>query len=232
MTANQKKLKGGVVVNLLNVRKGQFVYYHNKLHKVYSVNPFFRKSVHLIRLEDLEQQLVTAKEITLYKPKHLDSFMFNYQRYTLHKDVKANVGDYILIINPKPDSIDHHHLHAIETVSSIESNGVISNKSNGIKHSEYWVMVPRLEEGATIIDLAQPDAHERSAQAKTQEHHSVPVYIPKIGDVFQKNNSDPIVQAMVVAIKGETVYLGGDIEVHIDKLTKSGVWSLVARVPL
>ncbi|MFS0689997.1 hypothetical protein AB1K89_12260 [Sporosarcina sp. 179-K 8C2 HS] len=219
-------------MNLLNVRRGQFVYYQNKLHKVYSVNPFFRKSVHLIRLEDLEQRLVTAREITLYRPKHLDSFTFNYQRYTLHKEVRAKVGDYILIINPKPDSIDHHHLHAIETVSSIEANGVISNKSNGIRHSEYWVMVPGLEEGATIIDLATPEAHEPNSQAKVQEHHTPPIHIPKIGDVYQKNNSDPVVQAMVVAIKGETVYLGGDIEVHIDKLTKSGVWSLQTRVPL
>lgn len=220
-------------MNLLNVRKGQFVYYNNKLHKVYSVKPFFKKSVHLIRLEDLEQQLVTAKEITLYKPKHLDSFLFNYQRYTLHKEVKAKVGDYILIINPKPDSLDHHHLHAIEIVSSIEANGVISNKSNGIKHSEYWVMVPGLEEGATIIDLAQPDAQSSNAyEAKIQELQSRPTYIPAIGDVFQKNNSDPVLQAMVVAIKGETVYLGGDMEVHIDNLTNNDAWSLIARVPL
>ncbi|WP_262176802.1 hypothetical protein [Saccharococcus sp. Marseille-Q5394] len=219
-------------MNLLNVRRGQFVYYQNKLHKVYSVNPFFRKSVHLIRLEDMEQQLVTAREITLYRPKHLDSFTFNYQRYTLHKEVRAKVGDYILIINPKPDSIDHHHLHAIETVSSIEANGVISNRSNGIRHSEYWVMVPGLEEGATIIDRAQHDGNEPTAQAKVEEHHPIPIHIPKIGDVYQKNNSDPVVLAMVVAIKGETVYLGGDIEVHIDKLTKSGVWSLQTQVPL
>ncbi|MEK3934322.1 hypothetical protein MKY41_03305 [Sporosarcina sp. FSL W7-1349] len=220
-------------MNLLNVRKGQFVYYRNKLHKVYSVKPFFKKSVHLIRLEDLEQELVTAKEITLYKPKHLDSFQFNYQRYTLHKEVKAKVGDYILIINPKPDSLDHHHLHAIEIVSSIEAYGVISNKSNGIKHSEYWVMVPGLEEGATIIDLADPDAVTSDGnEAKRTELESRPIYIPKIGDVFQKNNSDPVIQAMVVAIRGETVYLGGDMEVHVDKLTNSDSWSLIAHVPL
>ncbi|WP_432361386.1 hypothetical protein [Sporosarcina sp. UB5] len=220
-------------MHLLNVRKGQFVYYNNKLHKVYAVKPFFKKSVHLIRLEDLEQELVTAKEITLYKPKHLDSFVFNYQRYTLHKEVKAKVGDYILIINPKPDSLDHHHLHAIEIVSSIEAYGVISNKSNGIKHSEYWVMVPRLEEGATIIDRANPDAQAPNAHEEIrQELHSEPTYTPKIGDVFQYNKSDPVIQAMVVAIEGETVYLGGDIEVHVSKLTNSDAWSLLARVPL
>ncbi|KXH84046.1 hypothetical protein [Sporosarcina sp. HYO08] len=215
-------------MNLINVRKGQFVYYNNQLHKVYSVKPFFKKSVHLIRLEDMEQQLVTAKEISLYKPKHLDSFTVNYKRYTLHKDVKAKVGDYILIINPKPDSLDHHHLHAIETVSKIEANGVISNKSNGIKHNEYWVMVPGLEDGATIIDLANPDAHDPNAHKLVKpELHSRAPYTPKIGDVFQKNNSDPVAQALVVAIQGDTVYLGGDIEVHIDKLMNSDSWSLI-----
>ncbi|MFS0575100.1 hypothetical protein AB1K83_05675 [Sporosarcina sp. 179-K 3D1 HS] len=222
-------------MNLLNVRKGQFVYYQNKLHKVYSVKPFFKKSVHLIRLEDLEQELVTAKEITLYRPKHLDSFLFNYQRYTLHKDVKAKVGDYILIINPKPDSLDHHHLHAMEIVSSIEANGVISNKSNGIRHSEYWVMVPGLEEGATIIDLEHPDPQASSAHEAIKQEPEVqsgPTYIPKIGDVFQKNNCDPVIQAMVIAIRGEIIYLGGDMEVHLDELTNSNAWSLIAHVPL
>lgn len=220
-------------MNLLNVRKGQFVYYNNKLHKVYSVKPFFKKSVHLIRLEDLEQELVTAKEISLYKPKHLDSFTVNYKRYTLHKDVKAKVGDYILIINPKPDSLDHHHLHAIEIVSKIEANGVISNKSNGIKHSEYWVMVPGLEEGATIIDLQHPDANQNNVIEEIKpEIHQHETYIPKIGDVFQRNTSDPVVQTMVIAIKGETVYLGGDIEVDIEKLTNSDAWSFITRVPM
>src|SRR5690625_1356527 len=90
-------------MKLYNVRKGQFVYYNNELHKVYSVKPFFKQSVHLIRLKDFEQILTTAKEINYYKPKHLDSFICNHERYTLHKDVKAKVGDYILVINPRPD---------------------------------------------------------------------------------------------------------------------------------
>src|SRR5690625_6126058 len=129
-------------MKLINVRKGQFVYYKNKLHKVYSVNPFLKQSVHIARLEDFEQELVKAKEINYYRPKHLDSFICNSIRFTLDKNVRAKVGDYILVINPRPDSLDRHHLHAIELVSSIEEHGVISNKSNGIRHDEYWVMVP------------------------------------------------------------------------------------------
>src|SRR5699024_10233652 len=109
-------------MNLMNVRKGQFVYYKNQLHKVCSVKPFFKHSVHLIRLSDLGQEIVKAKDITYYLPKHLGSFMVNHQRYTLDKNIRAKVGEYILVINPKPDSLDHHHLHAIELVTSLEDN--------------------------------------------------------------------------------------------------------------
>src|SRR5690625_1848065 len=87
-------------MRIINVRKGQFVYYKNELHKVYSVQPFFRRSIHLSRLKDLEQIIVTAKEITYYRPKHLDSFIYNGKRYTLDEDTRAVVGDYILVIAP------------------------------------------------------------------------------------------------------------------------------------
>src|SRR5699024_6409143 len=147
-------------MKLINVRRGQFVYYENKLHKVYSVNPFFNKSTPIARISDLEQVLVKAKLINYYRPKHLDSFFCNGQRFTLHKEKRAQVGDYILVINPRPDSLDHHHLHAIEIVSSLEDNGVISDKSNGIKHNEYWVMTPGLLDGANVIDQLVPDEQD------------------------------------------------------------------------
>src|SRR5699024_10741371 len=109
-------------MNLINVRKGQFVYYKNQIHKVYSVKPFVKHSVHLIRLSDLGQEIDKAKDITYYLPQYLDSFMVNHQRYTLDKNTRAKVGDYILVINPKPDSLQHYQLHAIELVTSIEDN--------------------------------------------------------------------------------------------------------------
>ena len=76
-------------MKLINVRKGQFVYYNNQLHKVYSIKPFFKQSVHLVRLTDFEQEIVTAKEITYYRPKHLDSFVCNHNRYTLDRKCKS-----------------------------------------------------------------------------------------------------------------------------------------------
>ncbi|MHA6259381.1 hypothetical protein ACXYMX_05625 [Sporosarcina sp. CAU 1771] len=218
-------------MRLLNVRRGQFVYYKNKLHKVYSVKTFLKESVHLIRLEDYEQQLATAKDIDYYKPRHLDSFIFLQKRYTLDKNVKAKVGDFILVINPKPDLLDHHHLHAIEIVSSIEKNGVVSNKSNGIKHNEYWVMVPGLEEDATIIDLQHQVEDLSDEEILHQAEAELPeTYIPKIGDVYQKNDSDPVVQAMIIAIKGQDVYLGGNLEVKMSLLIDNEKWSYVPNV--
>src|SRR5690625_3045481 len=217
-------------MKLYNVRKGQFVYYNNLLHKVYSVKPFFKQSVHLIRLRDFKQQLATAKEIDLYKPKHLDSFIFNHQRYTLHKSVKAQVGDYILVINPSPDYLDQHHLHAIEVVATIENNGIISNKSNGIKHHEYWVMIPELLDGANIIDLQDPQLVSINEQDDEHDATLPEDVFTKIGDVFRKNNSDIIIQTMVIAVKGNTVFLGGGLEITKNRLMNSEHWSFVYNV--
>lgn len=218
-------------MNLLNVRKGQFVYYNNELHKVYSVKPFFKKSVHLVRLVDLSQDLVTAREIELYKPKHLDSFVANKMRYTLDKDKQAKIGDYILVINPKPDSLDHHHLHAIEMVTAIETNGIISNKGNGIRHREYWVMVPGFIEDATKIDLKEPDLNAPADILNDQyEANILESSGPHIGDVYQKNNSDPLIQAMVIAKTGQTIYLGGDLKVKKSDLINSDKWSFVINI--
>jgi len=217
-------------MRLINVRKGQFVYYKNELHKVYSVQPFFRRSIHLSRLKDLEQIIVTAKEITYYRPKHLDSFIYNGKRYTLDEDTRAVVGDYILVIAPRPDSLDNHHLHAIELVSNIESKGVISNKSNGIKHTEYWVMTEGLLDNANIIDRLDQEIPEETAVDESTEQSYNAIVAPMVGQLYQKNDSDPILQAMVVAIEGRTVYLGTDIKVQIEELTDTDKWTLVLNV--
>src|SRR5690625_1474438 len=219
-------------MRLINVRRGQFVYYENKLHKVYSVKPFFKQSVHLIRLSDFEQVLATAREIDLHRPKHLDSFMYNGHRFTLDKNKKAEVGDYILVINPRPDSLDHHHLHAIEVVSSLEDSGVISDKSNGIKHNEYWVMTPGLLDGANVIDKLIPD--EQDEPMSKQKDKYIPlekeIMTPKIDDIYQKNDADPILQAMVVAIDGRTIHLGGNITVQTETLMTTDTWTFTINM--
>lgn len=219
-------------MKLINVRRGQFVYYQNELHKVYSVNPFLKNSVHIARLSDLEQVLVKAREINYYRPKHLDSFICNRQRFTLDKDKRAEVGDYILVINPRPDSLDHHHLHAIELVSSLENNGVISNKSNGIRHHEYWVMVPGQLEDATMIDQQIPEdiADEDVTTAPELEVTQHEDALPKIGDIYQKRQAEPVFQAMVIAIEGRTLYLGSGLKVPAEELADPEQWTYVLNV--
>lgn len=212
-------------MNIFNVRKGQFVYYNNRLHRVYGVKPFFKKSVHLIRLSDFTQQLSTAKEIDLYKPKHLDRFTFNKVVYTLDKYKQAEVGDYILVTHPSPDYLDNYDLHAIEMVAEIETNGIISSRSNGIKHREYWVMVPEILDGATNIDLQNQDlTSEPEHELVPQEPMLSEAYTPRIGDVFMQVLSNPPMLTMVVAIQENTIYLAGGFEVTKEQLANPKEW--------
>ncbi|HLR64612.1 MAG TPA: hypothetical protein VK075_04150 [Pseudogracilibacillus sp.] len=215
-------------MHLFNVRKGQFVYYQNKLHQVYAVKPFFKESVHLVRLSDFEQVLAKARDIDLYRPKHLDSFVCNRQRYTLHKDKRANIGDYILVINPKPDSFDHHYLHSIESVVALEDTGVITNRQNGIHHSEYWVMEVGLLDGANEIDLEEPS--EDVIEDNNGDLISN-VVTPKIGDIFQRSNDDTqILQAMVVAVDGNIVHLGNGTKVDAEELLDDTKWMFLNHI--
>ncbi|HEX6922808.1 MAG TPA: hypothetical protein VF149_03205 [Bacillales bacterium] len=215
-------------MKLYQVRKGQLVYYNNELNRVYSVKPVYRQSIHLVRLRDLEQQLCNAGEIERYKPKHLDTFLFDRKRYTLHHEQKAEKGDYILITKPDPDYMDHYFLNEIEKVASVEKNGVVTNRSNGIKHREYMVMVPGREDGSTPIDYQdanEPEDTDVDENQTSDAHFSGEDESPDIGDVYTKNNSGTSVEAMVVAIHGETVILGGDIRLSRKELADTEKWT-------
>ncbi|MBW9235413.1 hypothetical protein JQK62_25090, partial [Leptospira santarosai] len=100
----------------------------------------------------LSQHISSAAEIEKYQPKELDSFIFNRNIYTLSKDRKAEEGDYILITNPTPDYLDHYSLNEIEVVATVESKGVITTKSNGVRHNEYLLMVPGRHEHSNPIE--------------------------------------------------------------------------------
>src|SRR5690625_6771900 len=124
------------LMNLFQVRKGQFVFYKNELHKVYSVKPMFRNSVHLYRLKDMKQILTQASEISLYKPQNNDTFIFYGKRYTIDQSKVPEPGDYILIIKPAPDFLDHYSLNEIEKVHFVENGNVVTTRDNGVKRSE------------------------------------------------------------------------------------------------
>ena len=218
-------------MKLYQVRKGQFVYYNNELHRVYSVKPLYKQSVHLIRLRDLTQHLTKAARVERYKPQNLDSFVFNRQAFTLCDDRKAEEGDYILITNPHPDSLDYYSLNEIEIVSTVEKNGVITTKSNGIRHSEYLLMVPGRKEDSRPIDYQDggnmADEDLNTFESHQLETNNLDLEMPNIGDVYKKNNSDILIKTMVVSIHGETIFLGGDLQLSKEELADTTKWQFL-----
>lgn len=176
--------KGVLTLKLFQVRKGQFVYYKNELHRVYTVKPVYKKSVHLVRLRDLTQHLCSAAEVDRYQPKEGDSFIFNHNVFTLNKDRKAQEGDYILITNPDPDYLDHYSLNEIEVVDTVENKGVITNNSNGIRHHEYLLMVPGRTENSNPIEFR--DVNHSEENNVNESVPSFDIFLPSIGDVYKK----------------------------------------------
>lgn len=211
-------------MKLYQVRKGQFVYYKNELHKVYSVKPTFKLSIHLIRLKDLEQRLARAGEVDRYKPQPRDSFIFNHTRYTLNNHERPKEGDYILITKPNPDFMDHYSLNEIEKVATVEDNGVITYKSNGIKHNEYMLMVPGREDGSKSIDNEKhTDIEDTDTDEADRSPDGAVIEGPYIGDVFSNGS----MQTMVTAIHNDTVTLGGDLQVAKKELADPGRWTFL-----
>jgi hypothetical protein len=217
-------------MKLYQVRKGQFVYYNNELHRVYGVKPMYKLSVHLIRLRDLTQSLTNSASVEKVKPKELDSFIFNHKAYTLSHDRKAEVGDYILIHNPMPDSLDTYSLNEIDVVETVDKQGVVTSNSHGIKHNEYLLMVPGRANGSTSIDYQNSegvDATNLQDVDSNDSHNPNNEHFPAIGDIYKMKSHDEGYEAMVVALKGGMVYLGGGLELSQEELMNSAKWEFL-----
>lgn len=106
-------------MKLYQVRKGQFVYYNNELHKVYGVKPMYKLSVHLIRLRDLTQHLTNAASVEKYRPKDRDSFIFNHKAYTLNENRKAEVGPIKEVCNNDASPYLYIDLNKIKPLSHV-----------------------------------------------------------------------------------------------------------------
>lgn len=218
-------------MKLFQVRKGQFVYYNNELHKVYSVKPMFRKSAHLYRLKDMQQILTSASEIQLYRPQHMDTFIFYGNRYTVDRDKIPEKGDYILIIKPAPDFLDHYALNDIEKVDSIENGNIVTTRDNGIKHHEYYVLVPGKLEGSNdiayfdrnLVSKAQKQADESSGPFQEAENQLDPV----VGDIYYDAGEG--MKAMIVAMGNNEVIFGNGHRLKISELLDEDRYTLIYR---
>jgi hypothetical protein len=187
----------------------------------------YKLSVHLIRLRDLTQNLTNSASVEKVKPKELDSFIFNHKAYTLSRDRKAEVGDYVLIHNPMPDSLDTYSLNEIDFVETVDKQGVVTSNSHGIKHNEYLLMVPGRANGSTCIDYQNSegvDADNLQDGDSNSLHNQNNEPSPAIGDIYK---NDEGYEAMVVALKGSTVYLGGGLELSQEELMNSAKWEFL-----
>lgn len=214
-------------MKLYQVRKGQFVYFNNELHKVYGVKPMYKLSVHLIKLRDLTQHITNAASVEKYKPKESDSFIFNHKAYTLRKDRRAESGDYILIHNPMPDSLDTYTLNEIELVETSDNKGVITSNSHGVKHNEYLLMVPGRTSDSSRIDFKDQGNAEDDSLMDTGTLVSNSELLPTLGDIYKKRDNDSTFEAMVVGIKDQTVFLGGGVEITQEELLNTEKWEFL-----
>lgn len=216
-------------MNILQVRKGQLVYYKNQLHKVYSVRPLSRLSVLMYRIKDMSQVSCKAEEISFYKPKHLDSLMLLGARYTLRKDVRAVVDEYILITRPDPGYLDHYGLNEFEKVGQLVDEKVYTTLLNTVKPKEFLVMVPGVQDESNGIDyrdeslITEADLEEdRKLEEKSEEEAGIK---PSVGDIYL--NLDNGIKAMVVAVIEEEVVLGHGERIKIADLFESDSWNII-----
>lgn len=217
-------------MKLYQVRKGQFVYYNNELHKVYGVKPMYKLSVHLLRLRDLTQHITNAASVEKYKPKELDSFIFNHKAYTLNHNRKAEEGDLILIHNPLPDSLDTYSLNEIDVVETVDKHGVITSNSHGVKHNEYLLMISGRAPNSHPIDFQNTESaiNENFEEIGFNHLNNPDIELfPTIADIYKRKDSTELLEAMVVAIKGQTVYLGGGLEVSQEELMNKDKWEFL-----
>ncbi|WP_087975177.1 hypothetical protein [Oceanobacillus rekensis] len=216
-------------MKLYQVRKGQFVFYQNELHKVYSVKAMFKKSVHMYRLKDMKQVLTQASEIEFYKPKHNDTFIFYGKRYTIDQNAKPNPGDYILIVKPAPDFLDHYSLNEIEKVESIEDGNVITTRDNGVKHNEYVVLVPGRQDASQEIAYFDknlvPEEQQFQDESISYLAETDDALKPAVGDIYLdvENNT----KAMVVAMTDNEIFFGHGVRVHVAELLNESNFELV-----
>lgn len=216
-------------MKLYQVRKGQFVFYENELHKVYSVKPMFKNSIHLYRLKDMKQILTRASEIEYYKPKNNDTFIFYGKRYTIDETAKAKPGDYILIVKPAPDFLDHYSLNEIEKVESVEDGNVVTTRDNGVKHNEYVVMVPGRKDASQEIAYYDksfvPEEQQLQDESISYLAESDESMQPSVGDIYLdvKNNT----KAMIVAMTEDEVIFGHGARIHLSELLNEDNYEMI-----
>ncbi|MDY0406839.1 hypothetical protein P5G51_017080 [Virgibacillus sp. 179-BFC.A HS] len=179
----------------------------------------------------MKQVLTKAKEIHFYKPKHNDTFIFYGKRYTIDENKIPEPGDYILIIRPAPDFLDHYSLNEIEKVDTVDDGNVVTTRDNGVKHHEYVVLVPGRKEGSQEIAYYDkslvPESQQiedESMQYLAEQDDSLK---PEVGDIYYDNIQKT--KAMIVAMTEDEIVFGHGVRVHVAELLDENNYTLVYR---
>ncbi|GAB3058134.1 hypothetical protein [Virgibacillus ainsalahensis] len=219
-------------MKLYQVRKGQFVYYKNELHKVYSIKHVYKKPVYLYRLKDMQRIQAKASDITWIKPQDKDTFIFYGKRYTINENSVPEPGDYILITKPAPDLFDNYSLNEIEKVETVIDKNLTTTRDNGVRSNEYMMMVPGKTEAGREIAYEDPGLVSESQQEKDE---SVTYLVesdeslnPVVGDIYIDVHQRT--KAMIVAMTADEVIFGHGVHVHVAELLDPSNFELVYPV--
>ena len=86
-------------------------------------------------------------------------------------------------------------------------------------------MVPGRDKDSNPIDYFDKNmADDLTGNDSNEATTSFQGEMPNIGDVYKKRDGDHSVEAMVVAINGETIFLGNNLELSLSELNDSEIW--------
>ncbi|GAA3314825.1 hypothetical protein GCM10020331_008360 [Ectobacillus funiculus] len=86
-------------------------------------------------------------------------------------------------------------------------------------------MVPGRAPDSHPIDYKDmANVEENFDDAGPQIVHPYGELSAQLGDVYKKKDNDVLIEAMVIAIKGQTIYLGGGLEVPHEELMDTDKW--------
>ncbi len=122
-------------------------------------------------------------------------------------------------------------MNEIEKVDSVEDGNVVTTRDNGVKHSEYVVMVPGKTEDSediayydkALVSEAQLQEDETVGLSEENDNFDGPV----VGDIYYDAENN--VKAMIVAMTDDEVIFGHQVRAHVKDLMDENKYKLIYR---
>jgi hypothetical protein len=87
-------------------------------------------------------------------------------------------------------------------------------------------MIPGRDNDSHTIDYFDKNMANSNLMSNDsdQPEKNTQVNMPSIGDVYKKRGGDHPLQTMVVAINGDTIFLGNNLELSLNELNDNEIW--------